>query len=75
MPLLLEQHRSFELEHYDMVYHAQPKPVSTYSMACDIGLWPKIMNAGERFRKLSLEEQERVVNYFREKGIKPLFPD
>ncbi|MBO3769548.1 MAG: aldo/keto reductase [Candidatus Brockarchaeota archaeon] len=49
--------------------------VSTYSMACDIRLWPKIMNAGERFRKLSLEEQERVVNYFREKGIKPLFPD
>ncbi|MEM1553884.1 MAG: aldo/keto reductase [Thermoproteota archaeon] len=49
--------------------------VSTYSMACDIRLWPKIMNAGERFRKLSLEEQERVVNYFREKGVKPLFPD
>lgn len=49
-------------------------PVATYSMACDIRLWPKIISAGERFRKLSSEEEERVVNYFREKGVKPLFP-
>jgi predicted aldo/keto reductase-like oxidoreductase len=50
-------------------------PVATYSMACDIRLWPKIMSAGEEFRKLSQEEQEDVISYFRNKGILPLFPE
>jgi len=50
-------------------------PVATYSMACDIRLWPKIMSAGEEFRKLSQEEQEDVISYFRNKGVLPLFPE
>ncbi len=50
-------------------------PVATYSMACDIRLWPKIISAGERFRRLSPEDQEAIVNYFRSKGAKPLFPE
>ncbi|MBO3839914.1 MAG: aldo/keto reductase [Thermoproteota archaeon] len=49
-------------------------PVATYSMACDIRLWPKVISAGERFRKLSLDDQEGVINYFRNKDIQPLFP-
>lgn len=50
-------------------------PVATYSMACDIRLWPKIMSAGERFRRLSRSEQEAVISYFRDKGVLPLFPE
>lgn len=50
------------------------EPVATYSMACDIRLWPKIISAGERFRKLAGEEQEAVVKHFKTKGVKPLFP-
>ncbi|MCX8183548.1 MAG: aldo/keto reductase [Crenarchaeota archaeon] len=50
------------------------EPVATYSMACDIRLWPKIISAGERFRKLSGGEQEEVLNYFRSRGVRPLFP-
>ncbi len=50
------------------------EPVATYSMACDIKLWPKIISAGERFRILAGEEQEAVVNHFKTKGVKPLFP-
>ncbi len=50
------------------------EPVATYSMACDIRLWSKIISAGERFRKLASEEQEAVVKYFKTKGVKPLFP-
>lgn len=49
--------------------------VTTYSMACDIKLWPKIINAGEKFKKLSGEEQARIVEYFRSKGSFPLFPE
>jgi len=44
-------------------------------MACDIRLWPKIIKAGERFRKLSEEEQERIVEYFKSKGGYPIFPE
>ncbi|MEM2930957.1 MAG: aldo/keto reductase [Thermoproteota archaeon] len=50
-------------------------PVATYSMACDIRLWPRIMSAGERFRRLFLEEQEDVLSHFRGKGVRPLFPE
>lgn len=49
--------------------------VTTYSMACDIKLWPKIIRAGERFRKLSEEEQKEVVEYFKNKEGFPLFPE
>jgi aryl-alcohol dehydrogenase-like predicted oxidoreductase len=49
--------------------------VTTYPMACDIRLWPKIIKAGERFRKLSEEEQERIVEYFKSKGGYPIFPE
>jgi aryl-alcohol dehydrogenase-like predicted oxidoreductase len=50
-------------------------PVATYSMACDIRLWPKIISAGERFKKLSQDDQKAVVNHFKNKGILPLFPE
>ena len=50
-------------------------PVATYSMACDIRLWPKIISAGERFRRLSEEEQEAVLNHFRDRAVSPLFPE
>jgi len=34
-------------------------------MAGGIRLWPMILNAGKRFRKLSPEEQEKTVNEFK----------
>ncbi|MGB9895541.1 MAG: aldo/keto reductase [Thermoproteota archaeon] len=49
--------------------------VTTYSMACDIKLWPKIIRAGEKFRKLTEEEQSRIVEYFKNKDGFPLFPE
>ncbi|MBO3802232.1 MAG: aldo/keto reductase [Thermoproteota archaeon] len=49
--------------------------VTTYSMACDIKLWPKIIKAGESFRKLSEEEQKEIVDYFKSKEGFPLFPE
>ncbi|MEM2528858.1 MAG: aldo/keto reductase, partial [Ignisphaera sp.] len=38
-------------------YTLSQEPVATYSMAGDLRLWPMILNAGKRFRKLSIEEQ------------------
>jgi predicted aldo/keto reductase-like oxidoreductase len=49
--------------------------VTTYSMSSEVRLWPKIISAGERFRKLSEEEQKEVVEYFKRKGVRPLFPE
>lgn len=56
-------------------YTLSQEPVATYAMACDIRLWPKIIDAGKRFRRLSADEQEKVVEIFREKGARPLFPE
>jgi len=35
--------------------------VVTYSLPCDVRLWPKVLNAVERFRVLSAEEQEKAL--------------
>ena len=49
--------------------------VTTYSMPCDVRLWPMVLKAGEKFRKLSEEEQGKVIEYARNAGYKPLFPE
>lgn len=51
------------------------KGVTTYSMAGDVRLWPKIISAAERYRKFDEEEIEEMVEEGRKKGIKPLFPE
>ena len=48
--------------------------VTTYSMACDVRLWPLILNAAERYRRLDEREQAEIIKYAREHGFKPLFP-
>jgi len=35
--------------------------VATYSLPCDIRLWPKVLDAVERFRVLTVEEQDEAV--------------
>jgi len=49
--------------------------VTTYSLTCDVKLWPKILEAAERYQKLDVEEQEEIVEYARKHGFKPLFPE
>ncbi len=56
-------------------YTLSQEGVATYSLCCDIRLWPKIIKAGENYVKLSIEEQERIVEEFRRKGAYPLFPE
>jgi len=48
--------------------------VATYSMACALTLWPMIINAAQRFRKLNKKEREEIMQYFAKKEVKPLFP-
>lgn len=49
--------------------------VTTYSLPCDVRLWPLIFDAIKRYRKLNNEEQEQVINMARDKRFKPLFPE
>jgi len=48
--------------------------VATYSMPGDVRLWPAVLDAAERFRKISEQEQEGFIKYAGEHGFKPLFP-
>ena len=56
-------------------YTLSQEPVATYSMAGDVRLWPMILSAGKRFKKLSIEEQKKIIDEFKAKGAKPLFPE
>jgi len=55
-------------------YVLSQEGVTTYSMACDLRLWPKMVSAAERYRRLSEEEQRRAIERFRQMGASPLFP-
>ena len=49
--------------------------VTTYSLPCDVRLWPLVLNAATRYKKLSDEEQKHIVNKAKENEFQPLFPD
>ncbi|MCD6562427.1 MAG: aldo/keto reductase [Thermoproteales archaeon] len=51
------------------------EPVATYSMACDLKLWPLIIKAAQRFKRLDKKEQEDVIKCFAQKSAMPLFPE
>ncbi len=49
--------------------------VTTYSLPCDIRLWPLVLDAAARFKKLNEEEQKKVVSAAIENEYQPLFPE
>ncbi|RLI23368.1 aldo/keto reductase, partial [Candidatus Bathyarchaeota archaeon] len=49
--------------------------VTTYSLACDIRLWPMILDAAERFRRLNAEEQRQILEKARLKGFEYIYTD
>jgi len=49
--------------------------VTTYSLPCDVRLWPLVLNAVKQYKKLNVEELEKIVNMARENEFYPLFPE
>jgi len=49
--------------------------VATCPLACDVRLWPKIISAAKRFKRLDEHEQKQALEYLKNKGVKPLFPE
>ncbi len=60
-------------EDIDMcLWFALSQGVTTVVSACDARLVPKIIDAAERYRELSVDEQERLIESAA--NLKPLFP-
>ena len=49
--------------------------VTTYSLPCDVKLWPSVLDAATRYQKLNDEEQKHAVKMARENEFQPLFPE
>ncbi len=49
--------------------------VCTYSLPCDLRLWPMVIDAGKHFKNLTSVEQEEIINQARGNGFIPLFPE
>ncbi|MFX1507162.1 MAG: aldo/keto reductase [Promethearchaeota archaeon] len=49
--------------------------ITTYSLPCDLRLWPLVLEAAEKFRKLAKTEQEEIIQRAKTENFKPLFPE
>lgn len=65
-------------EQYDVDYAVwftlSQSSVITYALPCDVRLWPMVLDAAKRYRRLSEKEQHKFIEYARKQGYKPLFP-
>ncbi len=50
------------------------EPVATYSLPCDVRLWPLVLDAATKFRKLDQNEQKEAIENASGLGATPLFP-
>jgi len=55
-------------------YALSQEGVATYSLPCDVRLWPLVLDAAERYRRLDEQEQREVVEYASKHEFNPLFP-
>ncbi|MFX0137822.1 MAG: aldo/keto reductase, partial [Candidatus Hodarchaeota archaeon] len=53
-------------------YTLSQEGVTTYSLPCDIRLWPLVLNAAKRYQKLNNEEQEKVINIAKKYQLEPI---
>ena len=49
--------------------------VTTYSLPCDVKLWPLVLDAADRYKKLSEDEQLEIVEMVKNRGFKALFTE
>jgi hypothetical protein len=49
--------------------------VTTYPMSGAIDLWPKILDAAGRYEKLDDDELQEIIQYGKQQGYEPLFPE
>lgn len=55
-------------------YTLSQEGVTTYSLPCDLRLWPPVLDSVERFKKLNSEQQQEIIIRAKENFFQPLFP-
>ncbi|MDH5401058.1 MAG: aldo/keto reductase [Candidatus Heimdallarchaeota archaeon] len=55
-------------------YTLSQRGVTTYSLPCDVKLWPMVLDAGVRFKQLNNEELIELENNLEKLQMSPLFP-
>jgi len=56
-------------------YALSQEGVTTYSLPCDVRLWPLVLDAATRYKKLEEHEQAQILEQFKQNQVKPLFPE
>ncbi|MFX0087192.1 MAG: aldo/keto reductase [Candidatus Hodarchaeota archaeon] len=56
-------------------YTLSQSGVTTYSLPCDLRLWPLVMSSIKRFKLLEDSEQEEIIKRAKMENFKPLFPE
>ncbi|MFX1569843.1 MAG: aldo/keto reductase [Promethearchaeota archaeon] len=49
--------------------------VTTYSLPCDVKLWDLVLDAAEKFKKLSDDQQKKIIDIAIKNELQPLFPE
>lgn len=49
--------------------------VTTYPLPCDVVFWSLILEAAQKYHKLTQENQLELVNLAKKQGFRPLFPE
>jgi len=56
-------------------YTLSQEGVTSYSLPCDIKLWPHVLKAGENFEPLTKEKQQKLIKKAKHEDFQPLFPE
>ncbi len=56
-------------------YTLSQEGVTTYSLPCDLRLWPLVLEAGKKFKKLDTSGQKEIIQRAKADSFKPLFPE
>ncbi len=68
------------LDNQDLVDQAvwftlSQKGVTTYSLPCDVKLWPLVLDAANRYHELDDKEQEAIIEMAKKFRVQPLYPE
>jgi len=56
-------------------YTLSQEGVATYSLPCDLRLWPLVLEAAKKFEKIGTSEQEKIIQQAKSDNFRPLFPE
>ncbi|UCG04174.1 MAG: aldo/keto reductase [Candidatus Heimdallarchaeota archaeon] len=56
-------------------YTLSQEGVTTYSLPCDLRLWPLVLDAVKKFQKLGTSKQEEIIQRAKSENFTPLFPE